>query len=184
MYSCLGSGSSPGRLNSINNGRPPGIQKMRSGYPVSPGVTSLEPMIPRCFQTRSQASCSILDSRSLMAVHACHGTVRRRHRRVWLTTHHRGRSHQAPRQGSEPLGHGLPSGWPPRGSGHARSDDQLHPPSLAAFQVLEHLDRVQCLGLGIVQRVVVGTGALGLDARREALERAEAAVVPELPTRG
>src|SRR3990167_9862056 len=62
MYSCFGSGSSPGRLNSINNGRPPGIQKILSGYPVSPGVTSLEPMIPRCFHARSTASRSIFDS--------------------------------------------------------------------------------------------------------------------------
>lgn len=66
MYSCFGLGSSPGRLNSISSGRPPGIQKILSGYPVLPGVASFEPMIPRCFHANSQACCSILDSTSLI----------------------------------------------------------------------------------------------------------------------
>src|SRR3972149_7425873 len=77
MYSCFGSGSSPGRLNSINSGRPPGIQKILSGYPVSPGVTSLEPTIPRCFHVKSTASRSIFDS--LMGACEGHGKEHRRH---------------------------------------------------------------------------------------------------------
>src|SRR3989337_4073859 len=92
MYSCFGSGSSPGRLNSINNGRPPGIQKILSGYPVSPGVTSLEPMIPRCFHARSTASRSIFDS--FMEAYEDHGKERRRHSPDVQTTHRKDHNHQ------------------------------------------------------------------------------------------
>ena len=62
MCCCSGVASSPGTLNSMSRGLPPGIQKMRSGKPLRPGVTSLALGTPSWSRMSWQAFRSIFFS--------------------------------------------------------------------------------------------------------------------------
>lgn len=59
MYACLGSGPSPGRLNSINRGLPPLIQNTLSGQPVFPCTFSFSDGTPSVSHAHSTTAFSM-----------------------------------------------------------------------------------------------------------------------------